>query len=146
MRRSKHWRVYVNFLRVGSPALRLSFPLSMSSSSVHEVPSYPRFYFCLILFPHPFSPTWFVSSASWALQSVDRRIEGAGLERAPVAMQWLPHQSTPDQSSQQASHHKKHRGGCSDCQDGVPTYLTLLGRGDRKTVVLRHTVPAGGHL
>lgn len=77
-------------------------------------------------------------------------VGGAGLKRAALAVQRSPHQSTPDQSSQQASHHKKHCGGCSDSQDGVPTYLTLLGRGggggDRKTVVLPHTAPAGGHL
>lgn len=90
-------------------------------------------FFCVFLIPRPFSTTWFVGSIWWTpLQSVDGgggRVGGAGLKRAAVSVQRSPHQSTPDQSSQQASHHKKHCGGCSDSQDGVPTYLTLLGRG-----------------
>lgn len=85
-------------------------------------------FLCLIHFlPHGLSAQ--SSEVRFSLWTAAGRVGGAGLKRAAVAVQWLPHQSTPDQSSQQASHHKKHCGGCSDSQDGVPTYLTLLGRG-----------------
>lgn len=49
-----------------------------------------------------------------------------GLEQTSVPAQLAPIQSTSDESSQQARHHQKRRGGCSNGKNGVPTYLTLL--------------------
>lgn len=48
------------------------------------------------------------------------------MEQTSVPVQLLPIQSTSDESSQQARHHQEHCCGCSDGQNGVPTYLTPL--------------------
>lgn len=48
------------------------------------------------------------------------------LKQTSVPVQLAPIQSSSDQSSHQARHHQKHRCGCSNGKNGVPTYLTLL--------------------
>lgn len=48
------------------------------------------------------------------------------LKQRSVPVQVAPIQPSSDQSSHQARHHQKHRCGCSNGKNGVPTYLTLL--------------------
>lgn len=102
----------------------IAIVVSPRSTFSCEILFFVCFLFLIHFLPHGLSAQ--SSEVRFSLWTAAGRVGGAGLKRAAVAVQWLPHQSTPDQSSQQASHHKKHCGGCSDSQDGVPTYLTLL--------------------
>lgn len=66
-------------------------------------------------------------------ESVDigRRERWAGLKPTSGSCAAVSIQSTSHESSQQTSHHQQHRRGCSQSQNGVPTYLTPL-REDRR--------------